>query len=113
RTPRRPVRNRSGCPATSRAPPRARRAMPSTLPAVPDVDEELADAVAARLVTVEERLRESVATSDDMARWTARHLMDAGGKRVRPLLVLLSASLGDIDANGVVDAAVLVELTHL
>lgn len=87
--------------------------MPSTLPAVPDMDEQLAGHVAERLTVVEERLRESVATSDDMAQWTARHLMDAGGKRVRPLLVLLAASLGDVSRDSVTDAAVLVELTHL
>ncbi|MBB5830843.1 polyprenyl synthetase family protein [Brachybacterium aquaticum] len=87
--------------------------MPSTLPGVPDIDDELATSIVERLGTIEGRLRDSVATSDDMVRWTARHLMDAGGKRVRPMLVLLAASLGDIDAEGVVDAAVLVELTHL
>lgn len=87
--------------------------MSSTLPVVPDIDDQLASDVAARLLTVEERLRDSVATSDDMVKWTARHLMDAGGKRVRPMLVLLSAALGDMDRESVMDSAVLVELTHL
>ena len=87
--------------------------MPSTLPGVPDIDEQLAAGILERLSAVEEGLRSSVATSDDMVRWTGRHLMDAGGKRVRPMLVLLAASLGDIDREGVLDAAVLVELTHL
>lgn len=87
--------------------------MPSSLPVVPEIDEQLASRVAEHLAIIESRLRESVATSDDMARWTARHLMDAGGKRVRPMLVLLAASLGEIDRESVLDAAVLVELTHL
>ncbi|MGP9539780.1 polyprenyl synthetase family protein [Brachybacterium sp. AOP43-C2-M15] len=87
--------------------------MPSTLPGVPDIDEDLATSIVERLGAIEDRLRASVATSDDMVRWTGRHLMDAGGKRVRPMLVLLAASLGDVDAEGVLDAAVLVELTHL
>jgi heptaprenyl diphosphate synthase len=87
--------------------------MPSTLPGVPDIDEDLATGIVERLGAIEDRLRDSVSTSDDMVRWTSRHLMDAGGKRVRPMLVLLAASLGDIDAEGVLDAAVLVELTHL
>lgn len=87
--------------------------MSSTLPGIPDVDEDLADRLLERLGSVELRLRDSVASSDDMMRWTGRHLMDAGGKRVRPLLVLLAASLGDVDAEGVQEAAVLVELTHL
>lgn len=87
--------------------------MPSTLPGVPDIDEQLAADVLEQLGVVEEQLRASVATSDDMVRWTGRHLMDAGGKRVRPMLVLLAASLGDIKAESVIEAAVLVELTHL
>jgi heptaprenyl diphosphate synthase len=44
---------------------------------------------------------------------TSRHLVEAGGKRFRPLLVLLAAQLGDPSAPGVVPAAVVVELTHL
>ena len=44
---------------------------------------------------------------------TASHLAEAGGKRFRPLLALLAAQLGDPAAPGVVDAAVVVELTHL
>lgn len=87
--------------------------MSSTLPAVPAIDDQLATDIAAQLVDVEERLRASVATSDDMVSWTARHLMDAGGKRVRPMLVLLASALGDIHREEVLDAAVLVELTHL
>lgn len=87
--------------------------MSSSLSAVPDIDEDLAQAVMERLVTVEDRLRDSVATNDHLARWTARHLMDAGGKRVRPMLVLLAAALGDMHRDDVIDGAVLVELTHL
>lgn len=87
--------------------------MRTTLSAVPDIDEDLAQSVADRLVEVEQRLRDSVATSDDMVQWTGRYLMDAGGKRVRPMLVLLAASLGDVSREEVLDAAVLVELTHL
>lgn len=87
--------------------------MPSSLSAVPDIDEQLAQTMLERLTVVEDRLRESVATNDHLARWTARHLLDAGGKRVRPMLVLLAAALGDIERDEVIDAAVLVELTHL
>jgi heptaprenyl diphosphate synthase len=43
----------------------------------------------------------------------ASHLMSAGGKRFRPLLVLLAAHLGDPGAQGVRESAVVVELTHL
>jgi heptaprenyl diphosphate synthase len=44
---------------------------------------------------------------------TSAHLLTAGGKRFRPLVVLLAAQFGDPQAPGVVPAAVVVELTHL
>ncbi len=39
--------------------------------------------------------------------------MEAGGKRIRPLLTLLAAQLGDASRPEVIQAAVVVELTHL
>ena len=87
--------------------------MRSSLALVPDADDAFSASVTERLDAVESRMREVVATSDDMVRWTARHLLDAGGKRVRPLLTLLAGSFGDMSRDAVIDAAVLVELTHL
>jgi heptaprenyl diphosphate synthase len=66
-----------------------------------------------RLALIEERLRDAVAQSDRLADATSRHLVDAGGKRLRPMLVLLTAQLGDGSRPEVLDAAVVVELTHL
>lgn len=43
----------------------------------------------------------------------ATHLLNAGGKRFRPLLVSLCAEFGDPHEAKVVQAAVAVELTHL
>ncbi|GAA5081262.1 polyprenyl synthetase family protein [Streptomyces similanensis] len=43
----------------------------------------------------------------------AQHLVKAGGKRFRPLLVMLAAQFGDPYAPGIVPSAVVVELTHL
>ena len=76
-------------------------------------DPELAAAVQEHLVRVEERLREVVRSAHPMLDAASGHLAEAGGKRVRPLLALLAARLGDPSAAGVVDAAVVVELTHL
>ncbi len=76
-------------------------------------DPELAAAVQEGLGVVEERLREVVHSAHPMLDVAAGHLAQAGGKRVRPLLALLAARLGDPDAPQVVDAAVVVELTHL
>jgi heptaprenyl diphosphate synthase len=78
-----------------------------------DADPVLAASLTAGLARVEERLLEVVDASHPLLREAAAHLVRAGGKRVRPLLALLAAELGDPAAPGVVDAAVVVELTHL
>ncbi|MGI8537628.1 MAG: polyprenyl synthetase family protein [Mycobacteriales bacterium] len=77
------------------------------------VDPALARAVTAGLEVVEGRLRDVVESAHPMLTEAASHLVEAGGKRFRPLLALLAAQLGDPKAAGVVDAAVVVELTHL
>ncbi|WP_412102960.1 polyprenyl synthetase family protein [Plantactinospora sp. KLBMP9567] len=79
---------------------------------------EFADArveasVASVLARVETELRDNVASADPMVDEAARHLVDAGGKRFRPLLVALGAQFGDPAAPQVVPAAVVIELTHL
>ncbi len=80
---------------------------------LPVADPALADALARRLEVVEGRLQEAVAHADGLADAASRHLVSAGGKRLRPLLVLLCAELGDPGRPEVVDAAAVVELTHL
>ncbi|KAB1914719.1 MULTISPECIES: polyprenyl synthetase family protein [unclassified Micromonospora] len=62
---------------------------------------------------VEVDLRASVASADPLVTEAARHLVEAGGKRFRPLLVALGAQFGDPDDAHVVPAAVVMELTHL
>ena len=69
--------------------------------------------LSAGLVSVEEMLRQEIASDYELADITARHLVEAGGKRFRPLLVLLAAQFGDPAAPGVIPSAVVVELTHL
>ena len=76
-------------------------------------DPALRAAIGAGLDEVEELLRRSLSSNDPFVREASRHLFLAGGKRFRPLLVLLAASLGDQAGAGVVPAAVVVELTHL
>jgi heptaprenyl diphosphate synthase len=44
---------------------------------------------------------------------TAHHLVAAGGKRLRPLLTLLTAQYGDSTRDGIIAAAVACEITHL
>lgn len=62
---------------------------------------------------VETELLDAVASDDPFVADASRYLVEAGGKRFRPLLVLLAAQFGDPDAWGVVPAGVVVELTHL
>ncbi len=76
-------------------------------------DPELAAAVTAQLEDVEARFREVAQSAHPLLTEAGQHLITAGGKRVRPLLALLAARLGDPFAPGVVDAAVVVELTHV
>lgn len=76
-------------------------------------DPELVASVGRSLDRVEARFREVVQSSHPLLSAVSRHLVLAGGKRLRPLLALVAAHLGDPAAEGVVDAAVVVELTHV
>ncbi len=77
------------------------------------VDADLAGRVTERLSLVETRLTAAVAHADHLADAASRHLARAGGKRLRPLLTLLTAELGDPQDPRILPAAVAVELTHL
>ena len=81
--------------------------------ALPVLDADLESRLRARLQEVEVALDEAVQSEARFVTDAARHLMAAGGKRFRPLLVLLAAETGDPYADGVVTAACVVELTHL
>lgn len=76
-------------------------------------DRDLTRDVQAGLDAVEAALGEAVKSDVPFITVTASHLLEAGGKRFRPLLLLLAAQFGDPGAPGVVPAAVVVELTHL
>jgi len=76
-------------------------------------DKALIKTLETGLEQVESALLEATSHTDPIAKVTARHLAAAGGKRMRPTLVLLAAQLGDSNNQQVVDAAVVVELTHL
>ena len=77
------------------------------------IDPQLAADLDSALIDVEARLREAVKSDYPFVTETSRHLVDAGGKRFRPLLVLLAAHCGDATEPRVREAAVVVELTHL
>ncbi|MFJ9049347.1 polyprenyl synthetase family protein [Streptomyces bacillaris] len=69
--------------------------------------------VHAGLAAVEAGLLEATKSDVPFITEAAQHLVRAGGKRFRPLLVMLASQFGDPDAPGVVPSAVVVELTHL
>jgi heptaprenyl diphosphate synthase len=77
------------------------------------VDKALLKKIQSGLEQVEVELLKSVTHTDPVANVTSRHLLEAGGKRLRPVLVLLGAALGDDSKEEVIKAAVVVELTHL
>jgi heptaprenyl diphosphate synthase len=82
--------------------------------ALPVTDAGLEARLRRRLATVEERLDAEVQSEAEFVTEAARHLLHAGGKRFRPLLVLLAAEVADDhDNEDVLTAACVVELTHL
>ncbi len=82
--------------------------------ALPVTDPELEARLRRRMAAVEEALGGHVRSEAPFVTEAARHLLQAGGKRFRPLLVLLAAEAGqNPDADDLVTAACVVELTHL
>ena len=78
-----------------------------------EIDPAVDETVTATLAAVEEALRSNVASADPLVADAARHLMDAGGKRFRPMVLALAAEFGDPSRAEIVPAALVVELTHL
>ncbi|MBD2762288.1 polyprenyl synthetase family protein [Kocuria sp. cx-116] len=76
-------------------------------------DDRLGPLVVESLAQIETRLEEALRSTDHLADVTARHLLQAGGKRVRPLLTLLAAEVAGQVNQKVIEAAAVVEMTHL
>ncbi|MBS1672865.1 MAG: polyprenyl synthetase family protein [Actinobacteria bacterium] len=74
---------------------------------------KLAREIEAGLDLVEAGLVEDLHVADSVADAATRYLYDAGGKRVRPVLALLTAQLGEGNVPAVIDIAKALELTHL
>ncbi|MCR2817641.1 polyprenyl synthetase family protein [Microbacterium sp. zg.Y1090] len=62
---------------------------------------------------VEANLAAELRVADTLADATSRYLYEAGGKRVRPMLTLLTSQLGDGITDDVITGATALELTHL
>ena len=77
-------------------------------------DEVFESSVRAQLEVIEAALLKASVADSDMVTEAAQHIIAAGGKRFRPLLVVLGSHLGPcVDADDVAKAAVVVELTHV
>ncbi|MFT4289078.1 polyprenyl synthetase family protein [Nocardioides sp.] len=82
--------------------------------ALPVTDPDLEQRLKSRLALIEKALAGHVQSRAPFITEAASHLLAAGGKRFRPLLVLLAAECGDrADSDDVLTAACVVELTHL
>ncbi len=77
------------------------------------IDPAVRDAVGGFLEAVEAELRTSVDCPDPLIAEVAAHLVEAGGKRFRPLVVAISAQFGSTGHPSLVSSAVVMELTHL
>jgi heptaprenyl diphosphate synthase len=76
-------------------------------------ERHIADQLDKGLERIESELFTELHFADDVADSVARYLLDAGGKRVRPLLTLLTSQWGEGITDNVVTAAQVIELTHL
>lgn len=62
---------------------------------------------------IEEELYRAIDTPHFMMKETAKHLLDAGGKRIRPVFVLLGGKCGHYQIEQIKYAAVALELIHM
>lgn len=80
---------------------------------LPDLAPEIEQDLTRRLDLVEKLLFAHVEGKYPFVNETSRHLIVAGGKRLRPVLTLLAANYGNTGERQVIEAAVVCELTHL
>lgn len=78
------------------------------------VSNEFTDFVAAKLELVEQELARQAGGDTPFIDEAANHIIAAGGKRFRPLLVVLCSGFGEpVDDDDLVRAAAVMELTHV
>ncbi|PLR75645.1 heptaprenyl diphosphate synthase component II [Bacillus sp. V3-13] len=64
------------------------------------------------LSIIEKELEETIHADSPLLRQAALHLLQAGGKRIRPVFVLLAGKFGDYDINVTKNIAMALELIH-
>jgi len=74
---------------------------------------ELFDGIRNELQVVEEELRAVLQAQNPLLAETSTHLLDAGGKRLRPALSILGAKFYNFNLEDVLPLAVALELIHM
>jgi heptaprenyl diphosphate synthase len=82
------------------------------IPGLEAPDPVLERDIRARLEEVESALEKAVRADSDLLAETAQYLLAAGGKRFRPMLVLLSGYFGDPTDPRLIPGSVAIELVH-
>ena len=80
---------------------------------IPGLAPELEVELSAGMAQVESLLLSHIQGDYPLVEETSRHLVAAGGKRLRPLLTLLASHYGDKNKFGIIESAVVCELTHV
>jgi heptaprenyl diphosphate synthase len=80
---------------------------------IPGIAPELEAELTEGMARVESLLLSHIQGDYPLVEETSRHLVAAGGKRLRPLLTLLASHYGDKNMFGVIESAVVCELTHV
>jgi heptaprenyl diphosphate synthase len=62
---------------------------------------------------IEKELEETIQADSQLLRQASLHLLKAGGKRIRPVFVLLGGKFGSYDINVIKNVAVSLELIHM
>jgi heptaprenyl diphosphate synthase len=83
------------------------------IPGLEAPDAALEAEIRARLDRVEDALDKAVRADSDLLASTAKYLLAAGGKRFRPMLVLVAGYFGDATDPRLIPGAAAIELTHV
>jgi len=74
--------------------------------------EEIYGPIRDQLRMVDEELKSRLHSDNELVRQINKYILDMPGKRLRPILVLLSARMGDYRGNEAVPVATAVEIIH-
>ena len=80
---------------------------------IPGMAPALEAELTSRMAEVEALLLSHIQGKYPLVEEASRHLVSAGGKRLRPLLTLLASYYGDKSKAGIIESAAVCELTHV